>query len=419
LILCFLCTAVSAQDSTAKRIENIVIIGNNVTDDNVILREIQVGIGEFPDEEKIEISRQRLMNLFLFNRVQMNLYPHDEESVILTIEVTERLYFYPVPILTIRERDWSKWSYGLALVHSNFRGQNEKIWGGFWLGYRPGFGLRFTDQWAGDSLHLTTGFSIMRTVFDHRTIEGFEERHILAALSVGKWWGLHFNTALSLHYDQIKVPEEFRFLMQSGDSQEQTFGLALFLRYDTRDLYSYPAKGGLFTFQIFRFGLFENFNNYINTIVDVRRYIKLGPVILAGRFMQNSLFGDVPVYRLNYIGFDERIRGHFYESGEGRHIQIGSVETRFNIIPVHYFSMSLPAIPPQYLRNLKIGLSGAFFIDTGIVWDVPFQYRYDNFKTGFGFGLHVHLPYVEIFRFDYGMDRDFRGQLILEVGVVF
>ena len=91
-----------AQDSTAKRIQNILIIGNEITKDNVILRELVIHRGDVPSESKMQESYQRLMNLLLFNRVQMNIYPHDEKSLVLIIEVTERLYFYPVPILTIQ-----------------------------------------------------------------------------------------------------------------------------------------------------------------------------------------------------------------------------------------------------------------------------------------------------------------------------
>jgi hypothetical protein len=79
----------------------------------------------------------------------------------------------------------------------------------------------------------------------------------------------------------------------------------------------------------------------------------------------------------------------------------------------------LPIIPSQYLQNLKIGLSGAFFIDTGIVWVMADDYSKDKFNTGFGFGFHIHLPYVEVFRVDFGFDGDLNSQVIFEVGVVF
>jgi len=417
-ILCFQ-LSVFAQSDKEKTIQNIIIIGNKITKDNVILRELLIHKGDVPIQELLQESHQRLMNLFLFNRVKMDIYPHDDKSVILVIEVTEKLYFYPVPILTIREMDWSKWSYGLSVTNSNFRGQNEKLWAGFWLGYRPGFGVTYTDHWAGDSLHLNTGFNIMKTIFSNRTIPEMEERHLVGRVSVGKWWGRTFNTALTFHFDRIKVAEEFRDLMQSGNTTEYTLGLELSLRYDTRDLYSYPSTGWLTITQFYKYGLLTNYNDYENIVLDLRRYFHIGPIILAGRFYQNSLFGEIPIYRANFIGFSERIRGYFYDVWEGKHVQIGSIETRFNIIPISYFSLDLPAIPAQYLQNLQIGLSAALFIDTGIVWVTPDQYTKENFRTGFGFGFHIHLPYVEIFRVDIGFDGNLDSQVIVEVGVVF
>ncbi len=407
-----------SQDST-KTIQNIVIMGNEVTGDNVIVRELLVHVGDIPNEEKLQESRQRLMNLYLFNRVEFKLYPQDEKSLILLIEVTEKIYFYPLPILTIHERDWSKWSYGLSAIDQNFRGQNERVWLGFWFGYRPGFGIRFSDQWAGDSLHLNTGFSITKSNITHRTIPDFEESHITGNIMLGKWWGHHFNTAATFHYDRIKVDPQFQYLMQSGKFVEHTFGVEFSIRHDTRDLYYYPSDGWFNNIKLFNYGLFETYNHYNRVEVDLRKYQEVGPIILAGRFYQNSLFGNVPVYRMNYIGYSERIRGHFYESAEGRHVQILSAETRFNIIPVQYFSLNVPPLPEQYLHNLKFGVSASLFVDSGIIWSNPLEHHINNYKTGFGFGILFHLPYVEIFRIDYGFNRDWRGQLILEVGVVF
>ena len=189
--------------------------------------------------------------------------------------------------------------------------------------------------------------------------------------------------------------------------------------YDTRNLRYFPETGWLTSISFLKNGIFQEFNNYNRTIIDLRRYNRLGPFILAGRFYQNYIFGQIPVYRENYIGFSERIRGHFYEVFEGRHIHIGSAEVRFPIIPVKYFTFDFPGVPDVYQSNLKIGLSGGVFIDSGIIWTEPEAYSIDNYITGFGCSLFIHLPYVEIFRVDYGFDFDYRGEWILEVGVNF
>lgn len=418
LILFF--SLAQADDSAQfrKPVSEIIIIGNDLTGDNVIRRELLFAEGDTIDAQILERSRQRILNLYLFNRVEMMAIPQENDQLMLLIEVTERLYFYPVPILTMRERDWKKWSYGASLVHANFRGQNERLWAGLWFGFRPGFGFSYTDPWLGDTLHLSTSFSINKTTSIHRTLN-FEEKHLYGGFSLGKWWGLYFKTELGLNIDRIKVEDWATVYMQSGRNTEVLVGVQANLRYDTRDLYSYPGEGWLGMFSAFRNGFFTDYNQYWQFSADLRKYFRIGPVITAFRFSQTYLTGDVPVYRLNYFGFEERVRGHFYTQIEGRNINIGSAEIRFPIIPVKYFSLKMPPIPDIYLHNLKIGLSAGIFADAGIIWDTPGQYRMENVLSGFGAGLHFHLPYVEIFRIDYAFNTRWNGQIIVEVGVAY
>lgn len=401
-----------------KPISTIVIIGNKSTDDNVILRELVVIKGSIPTKEQLDESRKRLQNLFLFTRVELYLVPQDEKNDILIIELTEQWYFYPVPILSMRERDWKKWSYGLGVVHTNFRGQNEKLWGGFWFGYRPGFGLSYNDQWAGDSLHLTTGFSFNKTTYNHRTLD-FEERHHSGRVSVGKWWNLYLNSDLILLYDNINVDPASTVYMRSGHTTENLFGIAGSFRLDTRDLYSYPHHGVFLHLYAMDNGIFQDYNRYQQVDLDLRTYLPVFSTTLAMRVYQTYLIGAVPLYRMNYLGYNERIRGRFYESWEGRNINLASIELRFPIIPIRYFSMDLPVVPAAYTRNLKLGLNAGIFADAGIIWSEPYEYAMANVKSGFGFGLHIRLPYIEVFRMDYAFDPNWRGQLIIEVGVAF
>jgi outer membrane protein assembly factor BamA len=419
-IFLYLSAAVTAQDTTAgnKPIKEIIIVGNKHTKGYVIRRELLVREGLVPTAEQLTVSQSRLENLYLFNRVELTLVPLDETYDVLVIDVTERLYFYPVPIFQINERDWSKISYGLALAHLNFRGKNERISAGIWLGYSPGFSLNYSNPWAADSLHLTTGFSATKYAYSHRTLD-FHESHLANQVSIGKWWSYHFLTDIVLKFENIKVEQRYAPLMHSGKDRENQLGIQLGIRHDTRDRYYYPSSGWFNRFFLYENGLFQSYDRYHQLIFDTRYYQPLGSLILAVRAYQNYLLGEVPVYRLNYIGYEERIRGHFYTQQEGRNVNIGSMEIRFPLLPVTYHSYEVPPVPAVYLKNLKFGLSGSLFIDSGIIWDTGNQYSLAHFMTGFGTGLHIHLPYVEIVRFDYAFDLDFNGQFIFEIGVAY
>ncbi len=396
-------------------ITNIVITGNYSTGDNVILRELLVQSGSEIDEALLTKSKKRLENLYLFNRINFQLLPQNNQGYILLIEVTERLYFYPFPVFRIHDRDWNKLSYGAQLVHQNFRGQNERLSAALILGYQPGFGFAYSDQWAGDSLHLTTGFAINKFTSTHRTLD-FSEQHLQSELSIGKWWTYEFKTELSLLYDRIKVGDEWTPLMHSGNSEETVWGTRLYLRYDSRDLYAYPGEGWYLRFRLQHNGLFSEFNNYDEVLLDMRRYFTIGNFIFATRFHQEYQFGDVPVYRLNYLGFSERIRGWFYDVFEGHHLHLAAIETRFPLFDTRYLNFSLPLIPDQYLKDLKFGISMSLFMDSGIIWNRSNEYGINNFHTGAGVGLLFHVPYVEILRVESAVNLNQEIQFIVEIG---
>ena len=418
LVIFWACAfALVAQEIDQAKISQIVIIGNDVTDENVILRELVVKKGGAANDSLILESKKRLQNLLLFNRVELTLLPQ-ENNFILLIEVTERLYIYPLPIFTLHDRDWEKISYGLSLSHLNFRGQNEKLRTAIWFGYRSGYGISYSDQWAGDSLHLTTFFDLGRYILEHRTL-GFEERHVASSAAVGKWWNYNFKSELLLLFDHLNVDDVIADSLHSKKSSEDIWGLRLYLRYDTRDLYAYPSSGWLNLLQVTKYGIFQEFNNYWKLYLDVRNYLDLGLFTLATRVNQDYLFGQIPIYRSNYLGFSERIRGHFFDIYQGNHVHTGSIELRFPIMPVQYFSFDSMIIPDAYLRNLKFGINAGIFIDTGITWSKSQEYSISNFHTGFGAGLHFRIPYVEVLRLDYGFNKDFEGQIIFEIGSSF
>ena len=90
----------------SRPIVNILIIGNEITGENVILRELLVREGTVPTQEALDQSRKRLLNLFLFNRVELYLVQQNEEADILIVEVTEQWYFYPIPTFSSHARAW-------------------------------------------------------------------------------------------------------------------------------------------------------------------------------------------------------------------------------------------------------------------------------------------------------------------------
>ncbi|WP_407930948.1 POTRA domain-containing protein, partial [Ignavibacterium album] len=123
-------------------VDSIRIIGNDQTEEFIITRELTFSKGDTLSREDIFYNRERIYSLGLFAHVFVN--PLIENSInILEIKVEERWYIYPIPFVSIKERDWKKISYGIFLRIDNFRGRNEQINAMASFGYDPSFALNY------------------------------------------------------------------------------------------------------------------------------------------------------------------------------------------------------------------------------------------------------------------------------------
>ena len=427
LLLVLLCTGLSfGQTESAqpegKRIKNIIVVGNEKTRDIVILREMKTKIGDIYDPEKLEEDRNRILNLDLFNRVEMQ--PMEaEDGIILLVIVTERWYIFPYPILFINERDWSKVSYGFGLFHSNVRGMNNILNGALWFGYNPGVHLIYSNPWIGGRHHFyyrLEAFSYKVRSKSLRFAERFDQLHRNASVSFGKRWGYHTYASMTGGFRLVSVPAKYAPSMLSGTETDQYPSLGLAFRYDTRDLYEYPLSG-------WRIDLYATQNgftapiHYLRYGFDIRTYVPVSSAIsLAVRTAVDLSVNPVPFYGKMFLGYSERIRGHFNQRLEGDNRALASLELRFPILPLRYVDLGrLFAFMGPYARDLPFGLSAGLFVDFGAVWNQEVPLRSSDFLQGYGMGLHFRVPYARVLRLELAFDEIGNREIIFDVGVWF
>ena len=143
LVICALLAfnAATAQDSL--RICAIKISGNKKTQEWVILREMNVKMGDqlaHSDQKSIfEKDKKQLLNSGLFNEVEIQI-----TGCQLIVTVREKWYFWPIPIIDLADRNFNQWwlskdpkrlIYGTELKYENVRGRNEKLLANLTLGY--------------------------------------------------------------------------------------------------------------------------------------------------------------------------------------------------------------------------------------------------------------------------------------------
>ena len=83
-------------------ISNIIIEGNKITRDKIILREVEFEPGEKLSEHQLDSlikkSSQNLLNRSLFNFATIDKQI-DGDQCVAVINVTERWYIWPIPII--------------------------------------------------------------------------------------------------------------------------------------------------------------------------------------------------------------------------------------------------------------------------------------------------------------------------------
>jgi len=410
-----------AEEDSALIVIKYVLNGNSKTKDIVILREMKTRIGNYFDPDLIEEDRKRIQNLHLFTRVDITP-DFKENGVILNITVAERWYVFPYPILYRNERDWKKISYGAGIIHQNFRGLNHNIVSSFWLGYNPGMDIYYSNPWFGGKQQFNYSLKMYSYEIKNKSLhyDRFDEKHKGFLFSFGKRWDYHFYLTAALSYRNIYVPDKYRVLTYSRENVDHLPSVSLSFRYDKRDLYEYPKNGWLFDLYVGK-TKYNSQIDYYRYGCELRRYQPIyKDISLALRTSVDLSSGKIPVYNHIYIGYLYRIRGEYNTRLEGDNRFLGNVELRFPIIKIRYINLESNAdMLGQYSNNLPLGVSGGIFFDTGAVWFRDENLEEKEFLSGFGLGLHFHVPYFDLLRLEYGMDTNYNPQIIFDVGVAY
>ena len=409
-------------DSTL-RVVNIIFVGNELTKDFVMEREMSLKVGAIISREAVAYDINRIYSLQLFSKVDIKVIP-DSSSATLLVMVSERWYFYPFPIVGFRDHTWEHIYYGAGVVHTNFRGRKELVNAQVAAGYDPYASVQYINPLIDveNNLYFSTrlSYSLQRnkSLISLFTGPNFDEKHIAGEVTLGKRFSLFSTATTTLEYTHLSVSDNQAGRTLSPDGTDQFLALHGMYLYDTRDLSEYSRLGTLARFTISQYGLGGRYVNYQRYSVDFRRYV---PVYFNSSFVFR-LFGSavqggtVPNYGHSFLGYYERIRGRFRTIVEGENMIEAKGELRIPLISPRY--IRIDQIPVEQFRDVRYALYFAFFGDAGTVWYREQPLAMNNFLSGFGAGLHFLLSYSFVARIDYafGGPGFHNGEAILDLG---
>lgn len=400
------------------RVDSVIIVGNEKTRAEVILREIPFTFPDSLNLNDFQTIQNRITNLFLFSRVELKLLPAGDRNLLL-IEVSEMWYIYPVPIFFINDKEWDRLSYGFQLTHLNFRGMNELVSIGGWLGYNPSFFLTYRNPWVGKHQRFILGIKLFAKRVANRFFD-FDEKHLYANITLGKRFGLHQYLTTDFSIRRVALPDEYLQYSVSENGVDLVPKITLTSDLDYRDLVEYPRKGFYFHWIVSRSGFTRKQPQFWRLDFDNRAYWKIAPSLsIAGRNLLRLNEGDLPIYDRIFIGYTNRIRGYFDTRLTAKNLMLNSLEFRWSILPIRYLTIQTESFLAPFLHNLKYGLSLGAFIDSGVVWDNAAELTVKNHNTGYGFGIHIHLPFIYVLRIERAWNDQGRGEWIIDSGVSF
>lgn len=410
-------------DSTL-RISNIIFAGNELTKDYVMEREMSLKVGSLLTREALAYDINRIYSLQLFNKVDIQVVS-DSTAATLLVLVSERWYFYPFPVLGIKDHTWSHIFYGAGVVHTNFRGRKELVNAQLALGYDPHASIQYVNPVidSDHNLHFSTrlSYSVQKNqslVSIASTGPNFEEERAGGEVTLGKRFSLYSTETTTLEYTHLSVSDNQAGRTLSPGGTDRFFSLHATYVYDTRDLSEYTRIGTLAKVTVSKYGLRDRFVDYQRYSLDLRRYIPLYfNTGFACRIFGSAVQGGaVPNYGHAFFGYGDRIRGRFKTILEGEDLIGTKAEVRFPLISPRY--MRIDEIPVEQFRDIRYGLYFVVFGDAGNVWYRSQPVALNSFLYGYGAGIHLLLSYSFVARVEYafggpGLEN---GELLLDLG---
>ncbi len=435
-------------DTMDLTVRDIIISGNKVTKDEIILREMKIKTGNRLSAEDCKDDIRSIYNLGLFNRVDILPIPITDKFAEVHVVVQERWYIFPMLTGGLDEGEWSKLWLGLNIWWANFRGRDETLSAYMRVLYNPSFRISYRVPWIGKQLHLFSSVSVGYNKFMNQSLQAegfangsstytrndtnFEYSHFNSSLTVGKFLSRRFNVYTDIGYNYFRVSDYAPGRTVSPTGVDKYMGIGLGVSYDSRDIREFATKGYYFNSIYTRYGLIDRAINYGRYNIESQSFIPVSLtkdyyVTIASRIFTSLGAGPViPLYDHRTLGYSGNyVRGWMGLAYEGENEFTAYNELRIPILQPSYTKANqLPIVRDlPYIKNmeLKHGLYFTLIYDVGSVWYKDERIYDQRFLSGAGIGLDAILPFGYILRTEWIMrvDDPLKGEFTLALGAKF
>ncbi len=430
-------------------IGKIILKGNKITKDKIILRELEFNEGDKLEkrdfEQKLVLSRQNLLNISLFNFVTFTSVKNNNAYDIV-IEVVERWYIWPIPIVEFADRNFNVWwetkdfsrlNYGIDLRFENFRGNREYL--NFIL--KTGYDKTLALIWEIPYLNKkqTWGMSVAGgAVYNHETavntidnrLEYFNSQDEYVKKHYFSWVNINFRPkyrflhSFLLEYDRLDYHDSVLVYNPDftyGSTSYNYFSFKYKFKLDYRDYKPYPLEGYYFDISFTKKGLgilSKDVNvSVIQTAFD--QYIKLRKrFYFAYNFSAMlSAPSHQPYFVSTGLGYNRiEIRGYDLYVVNGQNIGLMKSNFKYEIMPRKNFV--LPWIKSEKFSKIFFAAYLNLFFDVAYVSDVATtgtNPMANQMLWSTGAGIDVITYYDLVFRMEYAYIKQGKTGIFLSL----
>jgi outer membrane protein assembly factor BamA len=423
-------------------VNRILIMGNRITKEQIILRELTVKPGDVVNSAELpillDLDRKKLINTRLFNTADIKVLDYSNGTIDLLIDVNERWYTFPSPIFELADRNFNEWwenynhdfnrvNYGLRLYQFNMRGRNETLRFTAQFGFQRRFEISYRFPYIDKKQKqgLTFDFDFAETknlayqTLDHK-LDYLEADNLLRVTRGGGvtyTYRKSFYTSHSLRYEfrSTSITDTVALLNPNYlgnarlDARYST--LSYSFTNDHRDYIGYPLTGHYLLVQFTQYGLTSGDDIHkTEGSATFAGYFNLG----NNFYLSNSTTGylsaqtTLPYVVNGGLGYQRRIiRGYEIYVIEGQNYLLNKTTFKKRIFSRVY---NVNAMPIRQFRHLPLSVYIKTYGDLGYVKN------YSNYEIssrmanklliGAGGGIDIVASYDAVLRLEYSFNGE-------------
>ncbi|UOQ97617.1 BamA/TamA family outer membrane protein [Hymenobacter sp. 5317J-9] len=424
-------------DADRAAVGTILFLGNAVTKERILRVELDFHEGDTlavaDIAARLEANRSRLFNLQLFHAVVVQASCSGGKWLIV-FGLQERWYLFPVPILSLADRNlrswldradrWKRVDYGVHLVRSNFRGRNEQIMANLQLGFNRKYELFYEAPGLGHNRRL--GFGAGASYYQSHALDYITRGDRLVPFRADDNFpiqrlyftgGLRFRhtvqflTALDVSYHRERISDSIQHRNPTyylGRTQREYLDVAFTTTRNQRNTFAYPLTGRYAQLSVSHRVFLGRTAPSVTTVhATYSRYLALGhrfyySVGLSGqaRFAEKLAYADVRA-----LGYTDLVRGYDEYVIDGRHYGLLQQGLSYQLLQPR--NIQLGSIDNPKINSIPLALYLNIFTDAGYVAapsPLPQNGLPNRLLSAVGLGLHLVTYYDRVFTAEYTLN---------------